>query len=134
LSKYAKKQLAWETLKYHQKLRFWFFSKQILICRGCSKAYAHRLDFQYNNFLYAFLLSKNGLYMWILVYPLVENIFFLNVPHLLWVWDFVDIYVTHLETRIKCCTIRAYLVFWAFKTLLSPFGTGEKNFFVNFNS
>jgi hypothetical protein len=24
------------------------------------------------------------------------------------------------------------MVFWAFKTLLSPLGAGEKNFFVNF--
>jgi hypothetical protein len=24
------------------------------------------------------------------------------------------------------------VVFWAFKTLMSPFGTGGKNFFVNF--
>jgi hypothetical protein len=49
----------------------------------------------------SFLLSKNGLCMWISAYPLVENDFFLNVPHLLWVWDFEDMYLTHLETRME---------------------------------
>jgi hypothetical protein len=34
-------------------------------------------------FYMSFLLSKNGLCMWISAYPLAENDFFLNVPHLL---------------------------------------------------
>jgi hypothetical protein len=42
-----------------------------------------------------FLLSKNGLCMWISAYPLAENDFFFNVPHLLSVWDFDDMYLTH---------------------------------------
>jgi hypothetical protein len=82
-----------------------------------------------------FLLSKNGLGMWISAYPLAENDFFLNVPHLLWVWDFEDMYLTHLETRIWRGTFHIYfkkLVFLAFKTLLSPSGSRKKNFFVNF--
>jgi hypothetical protein len=37
-----------------------------------------------------FLLSKNGLCMWILAYPLVEINDFLKVPHLVWAWYFVD--------------------------------------------
>jgi hypothetical protein len=48
-------------------------------------------------FYMLFLLSKNGLCMWISTYPLAKNDFFLNVPHLLWVWDFGDIYLAHLE-------------------------------------
>jgi hypothetical protein len=47
-----------------------------------------------------FLLSKNGLCMWISAYPLVEIDDFLKVPHLVWAWDFVDMYLTHLGTRI----------------------------------
>jgi hypothetical protein len=47
-----------------------------------------------------FLLSKNGLCMWISPYPLVEIDDFLKVPHLVWAWDFVDMYLTHLGIRI----------------------------------
>jgi hypothetical protein len=54
-----------------------------LICRGCTKACDHRLDFQYNNFLYAFfIVKKRPLYVNFSI-PLMENNFFLNVPHLL---------------------------------------------------
>jgi hypothetical protein len=38
--------------------------------------------------------------MWISAYPLVEIDDFLKVPHLVWAWDFVDMYLTHLGTRI----------------------------------
>jgi hypothetical protein len=63
-------------------------------------------------FYMLFLLSKNGLCMWISAYPLAENDFFLNVPHLLWVWDFEDMYLTHLETRIWRGTFHIYFKKW----------------------
>jgi hypothetical protein len=158
------------------------------VCRRSSNAYAHHLDFQYNNFgdifsivqkrpllcicspfgfsiqqfwrylFYcpktafvmhmltiwifnttilemSFLLSKSGLCWWISAYPIVENIFFLNVPHFLWIWDFVDTYVTYLETRIKWCIIHAYLkklFFWPPKLCCPPLAQGNKNFFMKF--
>jgi hypothetical protein len=66
--------------------------------------------------------------------PLVENNFFSNVPHLFWVCDFVDIYLTHLETGIKCCTVHAYLekLFFGPPKLCCPhLAQGKKSFFVN---
>jgi hypothetical protein len=80
-----------------------------------------------------FLLSKDSLCMWISAYPLVENNLFLKIPHLLWVWDFVDIYLTHLETRMKCHTIHAYLkkLFFGFSKLCCPSLAHGKNTFLS---
>jgi hypothetical protein len=61
-----------------------------------------------------FLLSKNDLCMWISANPLAENYFFLNVPHLLWIWDFGNMYLTHLKTRIWKGTFHIYFVKWFF--------------------
>jgi hypothetical protein len=81
-----------------------------------------------------FLLPKNGLCMWISAYPLAENDFFLNVPHLLWVWDFEDMYLTHLETRIWRGTFHIYFKKWFFwpSKLCCPLWALGENFFVNF--
>jgi hypothetical protein len=109
-----------------------FFKIKNPTYRRRTKACAYRLDFQYNNFYMPFVLSKNGLCMYISAFLLVENNFFLYVPHLLWVWDFVDLYLTHLETRIKCCTIHAYLkklFFWPSKLCYPPLAHGEKKLF-----
>jgi hypothetical protein len=54
--KFAQRQLAWRTLKYHQN--FDFFQKKNSICRGGTKVCAHHLDFQYINFPYAFFIVK----------------------------------------------------------------------------
>jgi hypothetical protein len=90
-----------KTLKFHQKSRFYFFSKiKISMYRECTRACFHCLDFQSKNFHMLFLLSKNGLCMWISAYPLMEIDDFLKVLHLVWAWDFVDMYLTHLEIRI----------------------------------
>jgi hypothetical protein len=62
----------------------------------------------------SFLLSKDGLCMWISAYPQAENDLFLNIPHLLWVWHFGDMYLTHLETRIWRGTFHVYLKKWLF--------------------
>jgi hypothetical protein len=61
-----------------------------------------------------FLLSKNGLCMWISAYPLVEIDDFLKVPHLVWAWDFVDMYRTLLGIRIWRGTFHIYLRKWFF--------------------
>jgi hypothetical protein len=47
---------------------------------------------------------------------------------------FINFELYNLETRIKSCTIHAYMkkVFLPFKTLLSPIGTQKRNFFINF--
>jgi hypothetical protein len=63
-------------------------------------------------FYMSFLLSKNGLCMWLSACPLVGNNFFLNVPHLLWIWDFGNMYLTRLETRIWRGTFHIYFKKW----------------------
>jgi hypothetical protein len=89
--------------------------------------------FNPRNFCMLFLLSKNGLCMWILVYPLAENDFFLNIPHLLWIWDFEDIYLTQkqewrgsfhiyfkkwfFKPSKLCCPLRVQGKFYFFSTL-----------------
>jgi hypothetical protein len=73
--------------------------------------------------------------MGISAYPLVENKIFLYVAHLFWVWDFVDMYLTQLGTRIqspKNLSLFKKLVFLASNTLMSPSSTGEKNMSLNF--
>jgi hypothetical protein len=133
LSKFVQRQLALGTLKYHQKLRFWFFSKKIMYIENAPEHVLAIWIFNTTIFCMPFLLSKSGLCMWISAYLLVENNFFLNVPHLLWIWDFVDLYLTHLETRIKCCTIHAYLkklIFGPSKLCYPHLAQGKKTFFL----
>ena len=89
--------------------------------RGCSNAYAQYLGFQYNNFGDVFSIVNRWPLLMNFSILHYGNFFFLNVPHLLWVWDFVDIYLIHLGTRKNhgCmhhqvqsrhgCTIYAYL-------------------------
>jgi hypothetical protein len=52
--------------------------------------------------------------MWISAYPLVEIDEFLKVPHLVWAWDFVDMYLTHLEIRVWSPAIHIYSIIWFF--------------------
>jgi hypothetical protein len=53
--------------------------------RGSIIVCIHHLDFQYNNFLYVFIIVKTWpLYVNFSI-PLAENNFFLNVPHFLWI-------------------------------------------------
>ena len=49
-----------KTLKFHQKSRFYFFSKiKISMYRAGTRACFHRLDFQSKNFSYAICIVKN---------------------------------------------------------------------------
>jgi hypothetical protein len=61
-----------------------------------------------------FLLSKKNLCIWISAYPLVEIDDFLKVPHLVWAWDHVDMYLTHLGIRIQKGSFHIYLKKWFF--------------------
>jgi hypothetical protein len=61
-----------------------------------------------------FLLSKNGLSMWISAYPFVQNDIFFKVPYVSWIWDFVDVYLTHLGTRLWSLSIHTYSKKWFF--------------------
>jgi hypothetical protein len=70
--------------------------------------------FNPRNFHMLFLLLKNGLCMWISAYPLVENNFFLNVPLLLWMWDFAHMYLTQLGTRVWSPASHIYIQKWFF--------------------
>jgi hypothetical protein len=69
-------------------------------------------------------------------YFLVENDYFLNVPHLLWVWDFEDMYLTHWETRIWRGTFHIYFKIWFFwpSKLCCPLWVqGKKTFLSTLN-
>jgi hypothetical protein len=78
-----------------------FFKKKKIMCRGSTRAYFHHLDFQSKNFSYAiFIVKKWPLYVNLSI-PLVEIDDFLKVPHLVWAWDFVDMYLTHLGMKIQ---------------------------------
>jgi hypothetical protein len=76
-------------------------------------------------------LSKNGLCMWILAYPLVEIDDFLKVPHLVWAWEFVDMYLTHLGIRIQRGSFHIYLrkcFYWTPKDSCLPLVGATKTF------
>jgi hypothetical protein len=95
-------EIARGTLKYHLKLRFYFFSKKIKnpICRECTKACSYRLDFQYNNFLYAFFIIKNRpLYVNFSI-PVCGKYFFSQCSTLPMGMRFCRHIPIHLESRI----------------------------------
>jgi hypothetical protein len=97
LPKVAQKQLAWGTLKCHQNLRFSYFSlKKISTCSHGTKAYAHHLDFQKNNFLYIiFYCQKMALVCEFQHTPLWKMIFFqCSTPFV--DMRFWDMYLTYL--------------------------------------
>jgi hypothetical protein len=82
-------------------------------------------------FISYFYCKKTAFKCKILTYPLVEIDDFLKVPHLVWVWDFVDMYLTHLETRIWSPTIHNYSknrFFWTPKDCYPPFARAKKTF------
>jgi hypothetical protein len=115
LPKFAKicpKMKLWNSTKNQG---FSVFSK-IKICtyRGGTRACFHCLDFQSKNFLYAIFIVKNGLCMWISAYPFVQNDVYFKVPYVSWIWDFVDMYLTHLGTRIWSPAIHTYSIKWFF--------------------
>jgi hypothetical protein len=84
-----------------------------------------------------FLLSKNSLCMWISACPLVEIDVFLKVPHLVWAWDFVHMYLTHLGIRIRRGSFHIYFkkwFFWTLKDCCPPRTRAKKTFFSTLNA
>jgi hypothetical protein len=104
--------------------------------RRGNRACFHRSDFQSKNFSYAiFIVKKWPLYVNFSIPP-CGKWFFLNVPHLLWVWDFEDMYLTHLGTRIWRGSFHIYFKKWFFRPskLCCPLlAQGKKTFFSTLN-
>jgi hypothetical protein len=134
--KFAQKQLAWRTLKYHQNLRFYsFLKKKKSLCRGGTKVYAHRLDFQYIEFPYAFFIVKKlPLYVNFSI-PSCGKWFFSQCSTLPMGMRFCG----HVPNSIRNKNMKFFnpyllqkMAFLASKTLLSSSGIGEKNFLINF--
>jgi hypothetical protein len=101
LPKFAKicsKTKLWNTTKSQDFSVFWKW-KFLSIEEALEHVSTVRI-FNPRIFHMLFLLSKIGLCMWISAYPLVEIDDFRKVPHLVWAWDFVDMYLTHLQIRI----------------------------------
>jgi hypothetical protein len=72
--------------------------------------------------------------MWISAYPFVQNDIFFKVPYVLWIWDFVNMYLTNLGTRIWSPLIHTYSKngFFGPQNFAVPIEHMEKNFFSNF--
>jgi hypothetical protein len=66
-----------------------------------TNAYAHRLDFQYNNFGDVFSIVKKWPLFGEFQHTSLWKIFFSQCSTLLMGMRFVNIYLTHLGTRIK---------------------------------
>jgi hypothetical protein len=82
------------------------------------------------------LLSKNGLCMWIPTYPFVQNDVFLKVSYVLYIWGFVDMYLTHVETRTWSPLIHIYSKKWFFlppKHCCIPWAQEKRTFFPTLN-
>ena len=102
----------WNTTKKIEILVF--LQNKICTCRRGIGACFHHLDFQSKDSLYVFFIVKKWpLYVNFSI-PLAENDFFFNVSHFVWIWDFEDIYLTHLETRIWRGTFHIYFRKWSF--------------------
>jgi hypothetical protein len=116
------------------KIEIWVFSK-IKNCtyRRGTRACFYSLHFQSKDFSYAiFIVKKRPLSLNFSMRPrLVEIDDFLKVPHLVWAWDFVDMYLTHLEIRIQRSAFHIYLRKWFFWTPKDwcPLGVGAKKAF-----
>jgi hypothetical protein len=74
--------------------------------------------------------------MWISAYPYVQNDVFFKVPYVSWIWDFVDVYLIHMGTRIWTLSIHIYFkkwLFWPPKLCFTPWAHGKKLFFSTLN-
>jgi hypothetical protein len=83
-----------------------------------------------------FLLSKNGLCIWISAYPFAGNNFFGNLPQLWWIWDFAHMYLTQLGTRMWSPESHIYVqkwFFWPPKHCCTSRAQWEKTFSLTLN-
>jgi hypothetical protein len=117
----------------------WDFSvskKQKFLCQEALEHVLAVWIFNIRIFHMLFLLSKLGLYMWILAYFLGKIDVFLKVPHLLWAWNFVNVYLTHFRIRILRGSFQIYLkkwFFWPPKHCNSPWVDWKKKFSLTLN-
>jgi hypothetical protein len=133
LPKSAHRQLVQKTLKFHQKLRFWFSSKKkTSTCRGGTKAWAHHLDFQSKNFPNAFFnVKKRPMYVNFSI-PLCAKWHFIQGSIHLMVMRFCwHVPNSHRNKNLK--SLSPYLlykmVFWPPKLYCTPWAHGKKLFF-----
>jgi hypothetical protein len=102
--KCAQRQLIQETFKFHQNLEFDIFFKRKLPC--VEEATKHV-------FPYAFFNVKKRVFVCEFQHtPLCKMTFFLKVPYVLWVWDFVYMNLANLGTRIQSPSIHTYSKNW----------------------
>jgi hypothetical protein len=138
LPKFAKicpKMKLWNTTKNRD---FSFFQNQKFL--HVEEALEHVFTVRIFNpiiFHMVFLLSKTvHFHMWISAYPFVQNGDFFKVPYVSWIWDFVDMYLTHLGTRSWSPLIHNYSknrFFWPPKLCCTPWAQGKKRFFSTLN-
>jgi hypothetical protein len=85
---------------------FGFIQKRKLPCVEGAPKHEHTIwIFNLGIFCMPFSMSKNGICMQILAHPFVQNVDFFKVPYVLWTWDFVEMYLTNLGTRIWSLSI-----------------------------
>jgi hypothetical protein len=114
------------------KFEIFIFSKKIKksTCSRGTKACAHRLDFQKNNFIYVFfIVKKQPLYMNFSIFPfsqcstpLVNMRFCGHVPNS----------PINRNSKRLIPNVPKKMVFLASKTLMFPSGIGKRNFCINF--
>jgi hypothetical protein len=137
LSKFPQRQFIQETLKFHQKLRFWFFSKKKLpYVEGAPKhVRTIWIVFSLRIFHMPFSMSKKAFVCEFQHTPLCKMTLFSRF-HVLWIWDFFGMYLTHLGTRIWSPSIHTYSkkwLFWPPKLCYTPWAHGKKFFFSTLN-
>jgi hypothetical protein len=125
-----------ETLKYHQNFRILVFLKRIKFCeeREHQSMYPP-FGFSIQELsICHFHCQKIAFICEFQHIPLCKMTFFLKVPYVSWVWDSVDMYLTHLGTKIWSSSIHIYTKEWfsGRKTPLYPTDTREKLYFPNF--
>jgi hypothetical protein len=113
-----------------------FWKKRVPGKRRCTKAYAHHLDFQCINWWYAFsIFKKHPLFVNFSIIPCEKKKFSQCSTALTSV-----IFSGHISNSLieknkmlhNPCLL-GKVVSWAFLTILSPFGSGEKWRLVNLN-
>jgi hypothetical protein len=115
---------------------FGIFLKQKLLCVEGAPRHVYTVwIFNTRTYHMPFSLSKNGLCMWISAYFFVQDDVFLKVPYVSWVWDFVEMYLTDLETSVWSPSIHTYSrkwFFWPPKVCCILWAQGKNPFFSNF--
>jgi hypothetical protein len=119
-AKICPKRINSKNFEIHQKLRFWYFStKKKLPCVGGIPKHVHTVwIFDIWIFHMPFLCQKTTFVCEFQHTPLYRMTFCIRqgskVPYVLWIWDFVDMYLINLEIRIWSPLIHTYFKKWFF--------------------